>query len=162
MSVRVTVTLARAPEEETPLQVCWHNLLFADRVLSLELFAASAYGWLKTTGSDYQQLERELRERHCHTHLIAATHNDATMRYSLSTKPGQVCRYYCIISCRERSQAQAELRLYATSYEENFARLTETGDIETEGPPLGLRPPEGDNIFTVLGAARHKLALAIG
>ncbi len=159
MTTQVTVAFVSASEEETPADVCWHNLLFADRVHHLEFFAVSAHGWVKHTASDYQQLERRLREHNCDTQVIAVPGNG---RYALPWN-ARACGHWMLYSCRPRQHALEEMLQYCESYDENFARLADAGDIVMTAPRGTPTPynPEMPTLFSVLCAGRHKLALAV-
>lgn len=152
----VQATVAFVFSNEPPLDVCWHNLRFADQVHHLELFAAAASAWLKQTGADYQQLERELRQRQCHTHLIAVPNTQ-----NLTLRLGErVCHYQLIFSCRPRVAALAELHQHWASYDENFARLADAGDVGLTVPHDTPEQPQLD-VFALLARCQHKLALAV-
>ncbi len=96
-------------DNETTDQICWHNLTIADKYYDSQFFIAATKGWFEfNSGKNYQDLEKELREKKLNTHIIARPTND---------------NYECIISCKPYKYASEELLQYSNSYEENFKNL---------------------------------------
>src|SRR5437868_10173808 len=57
---------------ETKLDICWHNLLMADKFHNIKYFTISVISWFKLNrNKNYQDLEKELRRRDFNTLLIA-------------------------------------------------------------------------------------------
>lgn len=111
--------------------VCWHNMRLSDFVHSVELFQASALGWLKLNPTkNYQHLEELLRKKALKTHLIAVKYDDPGLVYGLYQNG--VCQkmgYACLFSCRPIEGALKELHTHWSSYEENFTHLSQTGNL---------------------------------
>jgi len=113
---------------EKPEDICWHNLKVADENYNLNMFIGASMGWLELNKTkDYQDLEKELRNKNFNTHLIAVTPID--IPNSKVKLHGQDKKYECIFSCRPKESAIKELLKYSKSYEENFAKLIDAGSI---------------------------------
>jgi hypothetical protein len=161
MTLQFTVVFARVPQQEAPLDVCWHNLMFADRLHHLELFAGSAQAWIALTGAtSYQQLERELRQRRCETQLIAVPRTNPALDIRFNNDERRACGHQLVFSCRPRPMALEEMHQHCASYEQNLERLADAGDIAMPAPEGAVKPGT-PNLFSVLRDCRHKLTIAV-
>lgn len=114
------ISLIDPSPNDSPEQICWHNLKISDEFYNLNYFIYAAIGWLKLNPTkNYQDLEKELRERNFNTHLIAK-------------KPQikQNIDYECIFSCRPKQLALEELLKEWPSYEENFNNLSKAESMK--------------------------------
>lgn len=128
----------------TPLDVAWHNIKQADKHLNLKVFTSAAMGWLKANNGtkNYQDLEKELRERNLETHLIAAKPpailpiGCALMLPHDASGPVAPRKwlYEAWFSCRPRAYALQELLTHNQSYEDNFAKLAFAATIGVDEP----------------------------
>lgn len=137
--MKVTATFQLEDRGEPSLETCWFNMQLADRIKALALFAASARAWINLSGLNFQALERELRQRGFDTHLIATPLPQNAANLTICN--GQ--SYYCTYSCRPRELAIKELLQHADSYEQNFARLSQTDDLILSASSVeeGALPP---------------------
>lgn len=117
----------------TENEVALYNMKVCDDNLSLQWFIVSAFGWLNANkDKNYQDLEKELRNRNFNTHLFAKKINlENNMKLILpnSQKEGE---YECIFSCRPKEYALKEVLKHHKSYEENFEKLVGAGSIHSE------------------------------
>lgn len=59
-------------DSDDPTEIAFHNMLEADKILSLQLFIGGEMGYLRANPTKtFQDLELELRKRNFNTHLIA-------------------------------------------------------------------------------------------
>lgn len=119
-------------ETETIEEICWHNLMTADKYLNLQYFIAAATGWIKLNPTkNYQDLEKELRTKNLNTHLIASkSKNISGTHLGLCGNNDKTdCEYECIFSCRPKEFAVKELLEHWPSYDINFEKLDKAGSI---------------------------------
>lgn len=125
--------LSFAETSDDANEVAWHNMRAGDEHFNLEIFIGGSMGWLKANPTkNYQDLERELRDRNFSTHLIAA--NDPNINGTSISLPdrgtdGVKYIYQCVMSCRPPKYAMEELLRSSNSYEENFEKLRYAGII---------------------------------
>lgn len=114
--------------------VCWENFLFADRYGQLEMLHSSLIGYIQAyyeeTGQTLtlQEMEKIIRQSKLRTYLIAT--NPLVRRkcydYQVFTTRDKVPRrYYCKFICNTEDLTLQEC--LKNGYEENFAKLAETG-----------------------------------
>ena len=117
---------------ETPEQICWHNLAVADKYLNLQFFIAASIGWIKMNPTkNYQDLEKELRDRDFNTHLLACKPKSVPNSHLGLYRENDLTTYSyeCIFSCRPKEHAIKELLGHWPSYEINFKNLSRSGSI---------------------------------
>lgn len=141
-------------EDDDKLDIIWQNLLVSDRIHNLQLFSSAAFAWLlyycerTETGyinaKNYQDLEKELRDKNMNTYLIANERelHDERQCFGLPLIEGHTRnkKYECLFSCRPPPYAMRELLQYQKSYEENFEKLRDCGSIFVNEE--NLNPPE--------------------
>ena len=115
--------------EETPEQICWHNITLSDQCHNLEYFIMSSMAWLKLNpDKNFADLETELRNRKLNTHLLAHKPDlPPNSKLGLHGNSNQEYKYECGFSCRPLNLAIEELLQYWPSYEDNFDQLSKTG-----------------------------------
>ena len=156
-----------------PKQVAWHNIRMADQHLDLSAVLTSIQGYFAShENATYQDLEKELRERNCNTHLIAC---------NLSSHPGLKCalkrkngssskeeldvdlKWEMIASVRPPPYALRELLQHQKTYEENFEALAFTGVLVVDG---NLKETEKklktDEHFHVFNDEERQIAVDLG
>ena len=114
---------------ESKENVLWYNLKQADSIHNLRLFIAISMAYFKQYPTkNYQDLEKELRQRRFDTHLIA---NETSV---LEEGMSLVCPdhtsqaiYEIIYSCRPKEHALKEVLMHWKTYEENFEHLALSG-----------------------------------
>ena len=119
--------------EESATQIVWHNLTEADKYFDLKFFIASATAWIKLNpDKNYQDLEKELRERNLNTHLYATQKPSEMKHFKLGLfkqNDHNSYIYECIFSCRPKDLALKEVLSHWPSYEENFDKLKVSGSL---------------------------------
>lgn len=118
--------------DETPEQICCHNLTIADKYLNLQFMIASSMGWLKLNPTkNYQDLEMEFRSKNFNTHLLACKPKDIPNTHLGLHKDSDSTKYEyeCIFSCRPKEYAIKELLQHWPNYEDNLAKLDKAGSI---------------------------------
>jgi hypothetical protein len=112
-------------------EVAWHNMRVGDEHLNLEIFIGGSMGWLKANPTkNFQDLEKELRDRNFSTHLIAKDDpniNGTSISLPNRGNNGVKYIYQCVMSCRPPKYAMEELLQSSSSYEENFEKLKYAG-----------------------------------
>jgi hypothetical protein len=112
--------------------VFWANMKAADQWMELPIMLASAIGWVSQDETrNFRTLELEFRKRDFETHIIAKMPTNVKTAHLLKLHDS-VQRYECFFSCCPRKLALKELLTHAKSYEENLARLINTGFFTTE------------------------------
>lgn len=122
-----------------PTEVAFHNMKIGESVYNLNIFIGGQSGYFKANpNKNYQDLEKELRERNFTTHIIAKSPPaksdldyklDMPENKSSSLYPVVEYKYEAIISCRPYNAALKELLQSWPSYEENFKALEFAGVI---------------------------------
>ena len=119
--------------DKTPNEVAWDNMKMADKNFHLQLFISSSLGWLKANpGKNFQNLEKELREKNFNTHLIAVKPREipgAVLKLANEDNFDSDLEYDCLYSCRSKEDAIKELLQSSKSYDENFQKLAKTGSL---------------------------------
>lgn len=116
------------PSNPNPFDICWNNLKEADTNYCLEIFCAAAEGWSKLNPTkNYQDFEKELRDKNFNTYLIAGKPKIYPGLKLLNLQNNQICQYECIYSCRPKSFALQELLEHWPTYKENFNNLSNSG-----------------------------------
>jgi len=112
------------PNKYCSAELALHNMRTSEQWFHLELFVASAFGWLEANpGKNFQDLERTLREHDYETHLCAKLpESEVTLSFDRSPKT-----YEIIFCCRPKIYARREVEVCSGSYEENFRLLADTG-----------------------------------
>ena len=115
---------------ESAVDIAWHNIEIADQNLNLKVFIGASLGWLKANpDKNYQDLEKELRERNFNTHLIAINNPNIPNTKLQLPNSDVLAEYQCIMSCRPPKDAVTELLQHSKSYEENFDKLKLSGNL---------------------------------
>jgi hypothetical protein len=110
-------------------QVAFHNMRYAENSFSLDFFLCGSHCYFKANPTkNYQDLEKELRQRGFQSHVIARQYNPPSgVKLCLINDSNIECEYEGIISCRPYADAIKELLLHSHSYEENFNKLNRAG-----------------------------------
>lgn len=139
------VIIEAVKEGDTEEEIVWSNLKVCDAIQNPALFGFCASAWLRINpAKNYQDLERELRERTFDTHLIAVDNLNQFRLGSVEPHSPDLkdvknaiyqngkwveVEYSCIFSCRPVPFAMEELLTYWPSYDDNFARLPRAGHM---------------------------------
>ncbi len=130
--------LLRPAPQLSRKEVCWQNLLFADKYAQIEVLCSSFVGFLQAryeeTKQDLnlQEVEQLFRLAGLRTHLVAIVPPPERECYDyrvFTTREKVPRKYACNFVCRERDLALQELLQTSGSYEENFAKLLESGTM---------------------------------
>lgn len=118
--------------DESPEQINWYNLKEADTNLDLSFFISAATCWINLNPTkNYQDLEKELRNRNFNTYLYAKTPKltpDAKLGLYRKNDTGEY-KYECIFSCRPAKYALEEVLSVWPSYKDNFENLSVSGSL---------------------------------
>ena len=146
-----SIRLLDPEPNESPEDICWHNMNIADVSHDIKIFIFTIKSWFKLNpGKNYQDLEIELRKRNFNTDLIASKRN-ITIDSKIKLPNKQVIiydGYECIIACLAREKAEQELLTYWPSYDNNFLKLPFAGELVTDS----------DNIFYYL-VLHHNISI---
>lgn len=117
--------------QENKNELAFHNMRIAENIFDLNIFINSSELYFKTNpGKNYQDLEKELRERNFETHIIAKKYNLSNNMILRPVNNSIVkCEYLAIISCRPKKYAMQELLENSSSYRENFNKLPNAGNL---------------------------------
>lgn len=127
------IVLQDPVNSESDHDICWHNLAIADKYHNLQLFIAAARAWCRLNpDKNYQDLEKVLRGRALNTYIIASQDKipaNADILFCNGSNQQTPCQYHAVFSCRPNPHALQELLKHWNSYDENFDKLRNTGDI---------------------------------
>ena len=122
-------------DSENPTDIAFHNMKIGESVFSLATFIGGQSGYLYANpDKNFQDLERELRDRKFTTHIIAKPPPDkTTLEYHIGmlhkTNDETEYKYEAITSCRPTNAAMEELLTSWSSYDENFGALEFAGSV---------------------------------
>lgn len=111
-------------------EIAFHNMKIAENIMDLTLFIGAQMGFfMANPEKNFQDLEKELRERGFFTHIIAKLPSKYFTNYKLSLKGNNTKEiiYQGVTSLRHPPHATNELLETWKSYEENFNALKYTG-----------------------------------
>lgn len=100
----------------------------ADKYRRFILVNAAVMNCMKTHNLSFQEIESGLRKNNCWTYLIAKKRTaDMPPNLFFLDSTGVQKSYWCCFCTRDKSFVAKELREYSVSYEDNFAKLNDTG-----------------------------------
>jgi len=161
-------TLVEPKETENAEDILWHNIRVADELHNLQMFIGAASGWFALNPEkNFQDLERELRERDLNTHLIAKKpgfSGDFTLRIPVKDREQtKELIYECIYSCRPKEFALEELHEFAENYDDNFEKLALAGSVTvndtTEVPEEGILSDKAKTGMELLAENSRKIEI---
>jgi hypothetical protein len=122
-------------DSENPTEIAFHNMKVGEDTFSLEIFIGGQSGYLHANpDKNFQDLEKELRNRNFTTHIIAKPPPDKrTLEYHIGIShrinDDTEYKYEAITSCRPADVAMKELLENWLSYDENFEALKFAGSV---------------------------------
>lgn len=126
------ITYTPVTDTDDMTEVAFSNMKHAEDQFDLHHFIAAQIGYFFANPTKtYQDLESELRKRNYNTHLIAKppstkmTH--CVLGNHVTHEPCVDIKYECIISCRPKEYALAELLESWPTYEANYEALLSAG-----------------------------------
>jgi hypothetical protein len=125
------------PNDIDPLELVWNNLKVADETLNLMCFCSLTSRWFDLSpGKNFQDFEKELRERDFNTHLFVSIPPENIkhqLRLRKSDTPNSEYKYRCMFSCRPKDAALQEvIQATGSSYESNFENLEFAASIHVD------------------------------
>jgi hypothetical protein len=163
----MTFQIALRPSHLPRKEVCWRNFLFADAHSQVEIMCSSFVGYLQARYEETKQdltlqdLEQVFRRARLRTHLVADLPPPERECYDyriFTTKEKIPRKYYCKFVCREKEAALQELLQTSSSYEENFAKLAESGAMMTSSAAeklLDSEYPVNQSLGQMLMEGKH-------
>ncbi len=114
-----------APSSAVPIDPRIEAVITADHTCDFQTIFNALLKCEKAPTRSFQEIEAALREAGCITHIIARSNLAPGM--SIEWPLGTAKTYALFLSVRPQELAMEELLEQSSSYEENFAKLEQTG-----------------------------------